>query len=106
MYFAGYNRIYDDKKEVIIKEKSYKISGKEFLENILKVQGGAGFTWGKLWEKSTIQGLEFNKNIQIGEDAFFCIQACKNIKEVYIINEPLYNYKFNTKDLQINVYYL
>lgn len=92
---CGYNRIYGNSIEKISKDKSYTLSKIEFLDGILNVQGGIGFTWGKLWKKQAIKNIEFKKEVKIGEDSLFCIEASKNVNNVYILNETLYNYVFN-----------
>ena len=96
---CGYNRVYDQKAEKIVREESIYLNKEEFLSSILTVQGGLGFTWGKLWKREEIQNIRFNKDIKIGEDALFCMEACKNIDKVFILNEALYNYKFNPNSI-------
>lgn len=92
---CGFNRIYDKSAEIITKGENKLISKKEFLDSILNVQGGAGMACAKLWKKETIINLRFNEKIKIAEDSLFGIQAVKNVNNVYILNEALYNYRFN-----------
>ncbi len=92
---CGYNRVYDKKIEQITKEKNIYLNKEEFLFSILNVQTGTGFTWAKLWKREAIKDVQFDEEVKIGEDALFCMKACKNINKVYILNKALYNYRFN-----------
>ncbi len=94
---CGFNRVYDNNIEKVTKGKSLIMNKEEFLTDILNVQGGAGIVHSKLWKKEVIQGINFDKNIKIGEDSFFCIQAVKNVNNVYVLDEALYNYRFNNE---------
>ena len=92
---CGYNRIYENKTEKITKEKELILNKEEFLKTILNVQNGTGFCWGKLWKAEIIKNIQFDPKVFIGEDALFCMMSCKNINKIYILNEALYNYRFN-----------
>lgn len=92
---CGFNRVYDNSIEKVTKGKSLIMNKEEFLTDILNVQGGAGIVHSKLWKKEVIQGTNFDKDIKIGEDSYFCIQAVKNVNNVYVLDEALYNYRFN-----------
>lgn len=94
---CGFNRVYDNNIEKVTKGKSLIMNKEEFLTDILNVQGGAGIVHSKLWKKEVIQGTNFDKNIKIGEDSYFCIQAVKNVNNVYVLDEALYNYRFNNE---------
>lgn len=67
----------------------------EFLEKILFVQSGLGFCHMKLWKKSIIGDIRFNEELKVGEDALFNINVSKNAEKFYMLNMPLYNYRFN-----------
>ncbi len=92
---CGYNRLYEKNLEVVTKGENLRITNKEFLDNILNVQGGAGIACAKLWKKNAVINIKFNEEIKIAEDSLFGIQAAKNVNNVYILNEALYNYRFN-----------
>lgn len=99
---CGYYRVYDNKTEKIVSSKPYVLKEIEYLEQILFVQKGLGFSHMKLWRKDSINNIRFNENLKVAEDAYFGIQASSNIKKFYMINEPLYNYRFNEKSLVIS----
>jgi len=92
---CGYNRVYDNKTEEIISKEPYSLDNKAFLEKILFVQNGLGFCHMKIWQKSVIANIKFDEKLKVGEDALFNIQASTNIKKFYMLNEALYNYRFN-----------
>lgn len=92
---CGFNKVYDNNTEKVTKGKNLVMRKEEFLKDILNVQGGAGIVHSKLWKKEAMQGIKFDKEIKIGEDSFFCIQAVKNVNNVYVLDEALYNYRFN-----------
>lgn len=96
---CGHNRIYnkENKLEKITSKKSYKLRDKEILEKILCVQSGLGFAAMKLWKRNKIKDIRFNEDMQVAEDAFFALQASQIIKDMYVLNEAIYNYRFNDK---------
>ena len=98
---CGYNRVYNNCKESILNGKKGIFSSDEFFEMILDVQTGMGFCHMKLWKSEIIKksGINFNTNIKVAEDAFFCIQLSRKMKRVSILNEPLYNYRLNNQSL-------
>lgn len=95
LVLCGFNRVYDSHTEKVTKGQSLVMNKEEFLTDILNVQGGAGIVHSKLWKKETIQDIKFNREIKIGEDSYFCIQATKNVNNVYVLDDALYNYRFN-----------
>lgn len=99
---CGYNRIYDNKIEAVVSNQPYSLKEKDYLENVLYVQSGLGFCHMKLWKKSCINSIRFNEKLKVAEDALFNIQASKNVKNFYMINEALYNYRFNETSLVRN----
>lgn len=92
---SGYNRINTSMIEKILPHKEEIISGAEFAYRVLISEPGFGFCHTKLWKKSVIQEIRFNQELVVGEDALFVLQAAKNIENVCIINDTLYNYRFN-----------
>lgn len=92
---CGYNRVYENSKEIIKAKNAELVSNENFLNSVLQVQGGAGIPSSKLWKKESIINLRFNEKLKIAEDSLFIMQSIKNIKNVYILNEALYNYRFN-----------
>lgn len=53
----------------------------------------------KIYKASLIKDLNFNSNINIGEDTIFNIEAMAMSENILIINECLYNYVFNKDSL-------
>lgn len=98
---CGYNRVYSDCKEIILNGKECVLTPKQFLEMILDVQTGMGFCHMKLWKSKIIKdsGIRFNTSIKVAEDAFFCMQLSKEISSIFLLNEPLYNYRLNNQSL-------
>ena len=92
---CGFNRIYEKTAEVVTKGENLLLDKNKFLNSILTVQGGAGIAAAKLWKRKAVINVRFNEKIKIGEDSLFGIQAAKNVNNVYILNEALYNYRFN-----------
>ena len=93
---SGYKRVYPDKEEIInCDNKKIIYDANQFLIKLLNVQNGYGFCHMKLIKRNCIKNITFNKDIKVGEDALFNIQLAKNIKNVMILGEPLYNYRFN-----------
>lgn len=100
---CGFNRIYNGTSEIVTYKENTIYSKEKFLEKILNVQGGIGTACGKLWEKEAINSIRFNENIKIAEDSLFAIKAIKNVNNVYVMDEALYNYRFN-KDSAVRKY--
>lgn len=98
---CGYNRVYENREERIINNGLQELSNIEFLEKILEVQSGLGFCHMKLWKKEIvdISKVKFNENIIVAEDALFCIQISESISKLFIVNEALYNYRFNEQSV-------
>ena len=92
---CGYNRIYGNTIEKVVREDSYFLNNIEFLEDILFVQSGLGFCHMKLWKKSCIGDIRFDKRLKVGEDALFNIKISDSINKFYMLNQTLYNYRFN-----------
>lgn len=94
---CGYNRLFLNRKEIIVKEKCFSINGNEFFDEIFNVQSGFGFVHMKLWKADLIkkEDIRFDKQLKVGEDALFCMQIAKKIKNVYYLNEALYTYRLN-----------
>ena len=78
-----------------------------FLEDSLK-----GVVWNKLYKKNVIDTykLSFDENIKIGEDIVFTVNYLGKLKEISLINKPLYYYRMrkssalnyqNEKDLSL-----
>lgn len=92
---CGYNRIYKRKKEKIIEKEGYELNKEEFLKKLLLVQSGLGFCHTKIWKRSVINEIRFNEDLKVGEDALFCIEVGKNLEKFYMLNDSLYNYRYN-----------
>lgn len=109
---SNYFYLYKNRTQKASFPKENNISSDEaksllFLEDSLK-----GVVWNKLYKKSIIDkyNLTFDENIKIGEDIVFTISYLNKIKEVSLVNRPLYFYRMrkssalnyqNEKDLSI-----
>lgn len=92
---CGYNRVYNNRVESIIEKEEYALNNIQFLENIFFVQKGLGFCHMKLWKKSCINNIRFEESLTVGEDALFNMMVSRNMEKFYMLNKPLYNYRFN-----------
>lgn len=101
---CGYNRLYSNRQEMVIKEKCFSINGNDFFDKVFEVQSGFGFANMKLWKADLIkkENIKFDKQLRVGEDAFFCMQIAKKVEKVYYINEALYTYRFNEESVVRN----
>ena len=61
--------------------------------------------WGKLYKKSAVQNLRFNKKMNVGEDFVFNYFAICKAKVVTYCNLKLYNYNFVETSLMNNKIY-
>lgn len=96
MVCSGYNRVYPKRQETInCKTPRIIYSAQEYLIKLLNVQNGYGFCHMKLIRKSCIKNIRFHENIKVGEDALFNMELVKNIHEIIILGQALYNYRFN-----------
>lgn len=97
---CGYNRVYQNEIEKINNSgKRIVYDTKEYLMNLLNVQLGYGFCHMKLIKRDIIGNNKFDKKLVVGEDAFFNIKLCKNLKKAVVIEEALYNYRFNSNSV-------
>lgn len=99
---CGYNRVYDNRTEIYNCDDEWNIiSGKEFMEKVMAVQEGVGYAHMKLIkkEKLTNTNITFDVDVKFAEDAYFCIQLSEKINYIAHLNEPLYNYYFNTESM-------
>lgn len=94
---CGYKRIYNEDHIEYVNNnlEEQVIDANEYITKLLNVQNGYGFAHMKLIKKEKIQNIEFNPNIQVGEDALFNIMLCENLEKIAIYNKSLYNYFFN-----------
>lgn len=92
---CGINRVYNNHVEAMGDFEKQILDGQSFFENLLNVQKGYGFVWGKLWKASVVKNVKFNGQLKIAEDALFSLEASENIAKVKIIEDKLYNYYFN-----------
>ncbi len=97
---SGYNRVYSTKQEKInCKIERIKYSAQEYFIKLLNVQNGYGFCHMKLIRRECIKDIKFHEDIEVGEDALFNMELVKNIREVLILGQALYNYRFNNNSL-------
>lgn len=56
---------------------------------------GTRNVWGKLFHRNIIfdNSIRFSTNLQIGEDAFFCMQCFEKSQKIMLINEYLSHYR-------------
>ena len=47
------------------------------------------FAWSKMYKKSAVQDVEFDKNIHLGEDTLFACSAIAKAESVYFLAKPL-----------------
>ena len=97
---CGYNRVYNDNKEVLNCDAKWKkLNSQEFLSKVLTVQSALGFVHMKLLKTNILKKNNINFNISLthAEDAEFCVRLSKYINKIVKINEPLYNYRFNSE---------
>ena len=95
---CGYNRIISPgKKKVILNTKKEITNSSEYLIKSLNPQTGYGFSPIKIIKKQTIKDIRFNKNLIVGEDAFFNIEISANINKAFYCNKALYNYRNNSE---------
>ena len=97
---CGYNRVTGETVEKINSDNSEKLyNSKEYLIKILNPQTGLGFCHMKLYKKEILSGIEFEKNIVVGEDALFNIKISKKIKKAAFVSRTLYNYRINSESV-------
>lgn len=97
---CGYNRVYGNEIEKINSNgKTLIYSAREYLIKLLNVQSGYGFCHMKLIKRDIIGNKKFYNGLAVGEDALFNIELCENLKKAIVIEEPLYNYRFNANSV-------
>lgn len=94
-----FDKVYEKKNQNTIFESNYIMDKNDLIMEILDVQKGFGFCTQKLWTKNALVDIKYNENIKVGEDSLFCIESCKNIYKVYVLNEKLYHYRLNENSL-------
>lgn len=94
---CGYERVYDSGREEIVKPQSFAMDQSAFLTSVLNVQNGFGFVHMKLYRKDLFaSGIRFDTSLALGEDALLNIELSSQVKKVYYLAEPLYNFRFNS----------
>ena len=94
-----FDKVYEKKNQNNTFESNYIMDANGLIMEILDVQKGFGFCTQKLWTKNALADIRYNENIKVGEDSLFCIESCKNINKVFVVNEKLYHYRFNENSL-------
>ena len=51
--------------------------------------------WGAVYQRSIINGINFDKDLSIGEDTLFFAKCLKNSKNLAVLDLPLYHYSRN-----------
>ena len=94
---CNYSRDYSDHSEKMlhyIRDTMYK-DWKDYLKDLLNVQAGVGFCWGKLIKASTIENVLLNEELSLAEDAEYCARASQNWSVIVGDEHPLVHYIFN-----------
>jgi len=97
----GFNKIHGQ-QVIQNKFKSRRINHNEILDLISHSASNMNllwYPWTKVYKATSIQGLRFNKNINIGEDTIFNIEAFVMAELIVIIDHCLYNYVSNENSL-------
>lgn len=99
---GDYSIVYSDHIEKhVYREEDFcleKEGVSEFLDDTLKPQSGAGFIWGKLFNREFLikNNLLLNDNLAAAEDAEFMLRAAFYADKVGFVAKSLYNYLHNT----------
>ena len=97
---CGYNRVYANQNEKInYSGRIIEYTPKEYLVKLLNVQLGYGFCHMKLIKRNVIKDKRFYDKLIVGEDAFFNVELCENMKKITILEKTLYNYRFNENSI-------
>lgn len=64
-----------------------------------------GSVWRCLYKKEFVQmhGIQFCKDLLIGEDLFFNLQILGKVKKIYISNQPYYHYVYSEKSVTASI---
>ena len=94
---CNYSRDYSDHTEKMLHyTEDIVYSGwKDYLKDLLNVQAGVGFCWGKLIKASTISNLFLDEELSLAEDAEYCARASQNWNVIVGDVHPLVHYVFN-----------
>lgn len=101
LVICGMNRIINQKVEINCIENT-TISGQEMIVDFMQkyyLFWLVSSPWGKLYKKMYIPRSGFDKDISLGEDLKFNIAYFKNISNIKVISESLYNYYDNDYSL-------
>lgn len=85
VFLDGSERIY--RKE----DKPIKLNKNETIKKALMLSDDiGGVVWDKLWKRTVIDAVRFNRSLSIAEDRLFCISALLNSKVFYRDFKPKY----------------
>ena len=101
LVICGMRRIINQKIEINSIENT-TISGQEMIVDFMQknyLLWVVSSPWGKLYKKKYIPTSGFDKDISLGEDLKFNIGYFKQINNIEVISEPLYNYYDNDYSL-------
>lgn len=84
------NYCYEDRIQKPLRMNNAVVNQKEYCQ--LLINSVKGFTCNKLYHKSVVEKLRFDEDISVCEDLLFNVKMLKNIKDVVIVNQYLYNY--------------
>lgn len=89
---SSINYIYENSDIIIRKSQEDTLKAEEF--HLLYQSGLFNSPCNKMYQSKIIKenGILFNTNISVGEDAIFNLDYIKYIKGFFIIKKPLYNY--------------
>ncbi len=86
--------VYDDgsRKSNCRRNNQFLCDRKAAIQNLLRGRYFAGHLWNKLFKAELLQGLTFDPEVKIYEDALFVVEALIRSKQLFYTSEPLYGY--------------
>lgn len=103
--YANYNEQADTYVNYLLDEKTYYGNLIEMISTLDAKGYFFNLLWNKLYKKSVIGNIRFEKGIAYGEDLLFNSEVFKNVASAKIIKEPLYYYRTSLYSLTNNKYY-
>ncbi|MBB5183740.1 glycosyltransferase family 2 protein [Catenisphaera adipataccumulans] len=98
---CNYIREYHDHSEKVycFQDDKIYLSRIDYIKDILTVQKGVGFCWGKLIKRTAVSDIFLNENLELAEDAEYCIRLSQNLKNIVGIKKFLFHYIFNPNSI-------
>lgn len=86
----------ENTKEFVVNKKCEILNHRHFIKEFVRIFDENEFNvpWNRIIKRSIIvnNGIKFDTKIKIGEDAIFNCKLVKYLKQIHIINKPLYVY--------------